>query len=63
MGHQEGNEVGADLYDLKIDPSARGPYAQKVYGFSHLLVTAKRMTLRHLDSEGRILHAFEKRAV
>lgn len=27
---------GANLYNLKIDPSKRGPYAQKVYGFSHL---------------------------
>ncbi|MEI9977682.1 MAG: metallophosphoesterase [Edaphobacter sp.] len=51
---------GADLYNLKIDPSQRGPYAQKVYGFSHLSVTEKQMTLRHLDSNGRILHAFTK---
>ena len=39
---------GADLYDLKIDPSKRGPYGQKVYGFSHL-PSAKKITLRHLD--------------
>ena len=51
---------GADLYDLKIDPSQRGPYAQKVYGFSHLSVTPKQITLRHLDSDGRMLHAFTK---
>ena len=51
---------GADLYDLKIDPSKRGPYAQKVYGFSHLSVTPKQLTLRHLDSSGHILHAFAK---
>jgi tartrate-resistant acid phosphatase type 5 len=51
---------GADLYDLKIDPSGRGPYGQKVYGFSHLSVTAKEMTLRHLDSDGRTLHVFTK---
>lgn len=51
---------GADLYDLKIDPSQRGPYAKKVYGFSHMSVTGEQMTLRHLDSEGRILHAFTK---
>ncbi len=51
---------GADLYDLKIDPSKRGPYAQKVYGFSHLSVTSKQMTLRHLDSKGQLLHAFTK---
>jgi tartrate-resistant acid phosphatase type 5 len=51
---------GADLYNLKIEPSQRGPYAQKVYGFSHLSVTPKQLTLRHLDSSGRTLHAFTK---
>jgi hypothetical protein len=51
---------GADLYNLKIDATQRGPYAQKVYGFSHLSVTSQELTLRHLDSDGRILHAFSK---
>ncbi|MEI9979905.1 MAG: metallophosphoesterase [Edaphobacter sp.] len=51
---------GADLYDLKLDASLRGPYAQKVYGFSHLSVTSHEMILRHLDSDGRVLHAFTK---
>ncbi|MEI9978258.1 MAG: metallophosphoesterase [Edaphobacter sp.] len=51
---------GGDLYNLKIDASQRGPYAQKVYGFSHLSVTEQQMTLRHLDSSGRVLHAFTK---
>jgi tartrate-resistant acid phosphatase type 5 len=51
---------GADLYNLKIPGSERGPFAQKVYGFSHLSVTEKRLTLRHLDTNGQILHAFTK---
>lgn len=51
---------GADLYDLKVDPSERGPYAKRVYGFSHLSVTKEQMTLRHLNSDGRVLHAFTK---
>jgi 3',5'-cyclic AMP phosphodiesterase CpdA len=51
---------GADLFDLKIDPTKRGPYAQKVYGFSHLSVTPQQMTLRHLDADGRQIHAFTK---
>jgi tartrate-resistant acid phosphatase type 5 len=51
---------GADLYDLKVDPSARGPFAEKVYGFSHLSVTEKQLTLRHLDPSGHILHGFTK---
>ena len=51
---------GADLYDLKIDPTARGPYAQKVNGFSHLSVTSKKLTLRHVDAQGKIIHALNK---
>lgn len=51
---------GADLYDLKVAQSARGPYAEKVYGFSHLTVTPRELTLRHLDSSGRSLHAFSR---
>lgn len=49
-----------EVYDLKIDPSKRGPYAQKVFGFSHLSVTHDKITLRHLDSKGQLLHAFSK---
>jgi hypothetical protein len=48
---------GADLYDLKVDPSARGPFAQKVYGFSHLSITEKQLTLRHLDPSGHIFRS------
>jgi 3',5'-cyclic AMP phosphodiesterase CpdA len=51
---------GADLYNLKIESSERGPFAQKVYGFSHLSVSPQQLTLRHLDSDGRVLHAFTK---
>jgi hypothetical protein len=51
---------GADLYNLKIQETQRGPYAQKVYGFSHLSVTREKLTLRHLDSDGKVLHAFSR---
>jgi tartrate-resistant acid phosphatase type 5 len=51
---------GADLYSLKVDPAQRGPYAQKVYGFSHISVSARQMTLRHLDEHGRSVHAFTR---
>lgn len=51
---------GADLYDLKIDPGKRGPYAKKINGFSHMSITEKALTLRHIDSDGRTLHAFTK---
>ncbi len=45
---------------LKIEPGQRGPYAQKVYGFSHISVTPRQMTLRHLDQNGATVHAFTK---
>jgi tartrate-resistant acid phosphatase type 5 len=51
---------GADLYPLIVDPSQRGPYAQEVYGFSHISVTAQQMTLRHLDQNGKTMHAFTR---
>ncbi|HTB97424.1 MAG TPA: metallophosphoesterase [Terracidiphilus sp.] len=53
---------GADLYDLKVNPSQRGPYAQKIYGFSHLSASSDALTLRHLDSQGRVVHAITKSA-
>jgi diadenosine tetraphosphatase ApaH/serine/threonine PP2A family protein phosphatase len=52
---------GADLYPLLINEKRRGPYAQKVYGFSHLEVTSGKLTLRHVDSSGEIVHGFSKR--
>jgi 3',5'-cyclic AMP phosphodiesterase CpdA len=51
---------GADLYNLKIAESARGPFADKVYGFTHLEVAPKQLTLRHIDADGKVLHAFSK---
>lgn len=51
---------GADLYALAKDAAERGPYAAKIYGFSHLSVTRETLTLRHVDSDGRLLHAFSK---
>src|SRR5277367_4364698 len=52
---------GADLYTLKIDEAERGPMAEKVYGFSDLEVTPEMLTLRHLDEQGQLIHAFSKR--
>jgi 3',5'-cyclic AMP phosphodiesterase CpdA len=51
---------GADLYDRKIAESARGPFADKVYGFTHLEATPEKLTLRHIDAKGNVLHAFSK---
>jgi hypothetical protein len=35
--------------------------AQRVYGFSDLEVTPEKLTLRHLDEQGRLIHAFSKK--
>ena len=35
--------------------------AEKVYGFSELEVTPQLLTLRHLDEQGRLIHAFSKK--
>lgn len=51
---------GADLYDLKVQPAMRGPYAEKIFGFSHLELTAEQMVLRHVNAEGQVVHAFAK---
>jgi tartrate-resistant acid phosphatase type 5 len=51
---------GADLYNLREEEAARGPWALKVHGFSHLEVTSSLLTLRHVDSNGRVLHSFTK---
>lgn len=51
---------GAGLYNLLTPEATRGPYAKKVFGFSHLEVMPTLMTLRHIDENGVILHAFTK---
>jgi tartrate-resistant acid phosphatase type 5 len=51
---------GADLYNLKIQPTQRGPYAEKINGFSHLEVTPDRLVMRHLNSSGKTIHSFAK---
>jgi tartrate-resistant acid phosphatase type 5 len=53
---------GADLYTLKIEEAQRGPMAEKVYGFSHLEATPEKLTLRHMDETGKLIHAFDKMA-
>jgi tartrate-resistant acid phosphatase type 5 len=51
---------GADLYNLKITQDQRGPYAKKVYGFTHLEATGSKLTFRHIDADGNTLHSFSK---
>ena len=51
---------GADLYTLRPEEAARGPWAEKVHGFSSLEVTPDLLSLRHIDASGTILHGFTK---
>lgn len=51
---------GATLRDMKISASTRGPYGVKVAGFTHLQVTEKSLTIRHVGETGRVLHGFGK---
>ncbi len=51
---------GAELYTLRSEEAARGPYAAKVHGFTHLEATPKALTFRHLDGDGRVVHSFSK---
>jgi tartrate-resistant acid phosphatase type 5 len=52
---------GADLYNLKIEAAQRGPMAERVYGFSEMVVAPEMLTVRHMDEQGRLLHAFTKK--
>ena len=51
---------GADLYNIRIAQDIRRPFAKKLFGFSHLSLTRDAITLRHVDSNGSVLHAFTK---
>jgi len=51
---------GADLYEIRISQSQRGPFANRVYGFTHLEVTPQKLTFRHIDAQGSVLHTFAK---
>ena len=37
------------------------PFAQAIYGFTHIQANARRLIFRHVDPNGRQMHAFEKR--
>jgi len=52
---------GADLYDLKIQPSERGPMARRIYGFTHLEIAPGQLIVTHLDDAGSVLHRFAKK--
>lgn len=51
---------GADLNTLRPSLAHRGPFQLEAHGFSHLQVRSDLMILRHLDTNGHLLHKFTK---
>lgn len=51
---------GTSLTDIEQDTKKRGPFAQKVQGFTHLEITPQALTMRHVSTDGKVLHAFSK---
>ena len=49
---------GQSLHDVKVN--GRGPFGEKVHGFTHLQVSKKKFTVRHLDGDRKQVHAFSK---
>lgn len=51
---------GAELVNWSVPPESRGPFGGRVIGFTHLEMTREAITLRHVDSSAKQLHAFRK---
>ena len=51
---------GARVRELK-NTTRKMPFGTAVFGFSHLQINPERMIVRHLDANGKQIHAFEKK--
>jgi tartrate-resistant acid phosphatase type 5 len=51
---------GAKTRALEMPIVSKGPFGQAVYGFSHLQVTEDKFSVRHLDANQKMLHAFTR---
>lgn len=51
---------GAELVNWSVPPEKRGPFGQKIIGFSHLELAPDAVTLRHIGPQAQVLHAFQK---
>ncbi|QNN21889.1 acid phosphatase [Planctomycetales bacterium ZRK34] len=49
---------GQSLREPKVNERSR--FARDVYGFTHLAIGPKRMVVRHIDIDGKQIHAFTK---
>lgn len=46
---------------LRETSHERGPFAQAIYGFTHLEFNETSFVVRHIDANRKLLHAFEKK--
>lgn len=51
---------GAELVDWTTPPEQRGPFGNKILGFSDMELSRESILLRHVGPKGQILHTFRK---
>ena len=51
---------GAELVDWTTPPEKRGPFGDKVIGFSDMEFSKDAILFRHIDAQGQMLHTFRK---
>ena len=51
---------GAELVNWTTPPEKRGPFGGKVIGFSDMEFSKDAILFRHIDAQGRVIHAFRK---
>lgn len=51
---------GAELVDWTTPPEQRGPFGGRVLGFSDMELHKDGILLRHIDTDGTVLHSFRK---
>ena len=51
---------GAELVNWSIPPEKRGPYGDRVIGFTHLEMAKDAVVVRHVGAQANQLHAFRK---
>lgn len=51
---------GAALYPLNSSKADRGPYAAELFGFTHLQIKPDELIVRHLNTDGKLLHKFTR---
>ena len=53
---------GVELVGWTTPPQQRGPWGQRVLGFTDLQISKKELIVRHLGKDATVLYEFEKPA-